>query len=133
MLQGLSLPPLIRWLGLPRDESAEREEVKARLVAVRAALARLNELAAEGDVSPELIERLRSKYEHQATHLKAQYGGTDDGSSPEHLAPHQRVRLELIEAERRAVIELRNRGEISDDTLRRIERDLDLEELRLEA
>jgi len=133
VLQGLSLPPLIRWLGLPRDESAEREELRARLVAARAALSRLDELAAEGDVSPKLIEQLRSKYEHRLAHLKAQHGGTDDGSSPEHLAPHQRARLELIDAERRAVIGLRNRGEISDETLRQIERDLDLEELRLEA
>jgi len=124
---------VIRWLGVKSDDSAEREEAKARLIAARAALARLDELSRQEGVSQELVERLRSMYRHRAEHLKAQLGGADDGSSPEHLAAHQRLKLELIDAERHAVIHLRNQGVINDEVLRRIERDLDLEELRLEA
>jgi monovalent cation/hydrogen antiporter len=133
VVQGLSLPALIRWLGVVEDGADEWEETKARLAAARAALARIEALAGQDGVSDEMVQRLRSLYQHRVDHLKAQLKGTDDSSSPEHLSAHQQLRHEALEAERQAVIQLRNRGEISDDVLRRIQRDLDLEELSLEA
>jgi Na+/H+ antiporter len=133
VVQGLSLPALIRWLGLEEDGAAEREETKARLAAARAALDRIDALAGQEGVSDEMVQRLRSLYQHRAEHLKALFKGTDDGSSPEHLSAHEQLHLEALDAERQAVIQLRNRGEINDEVLRRIQRDLDLEELRLEA
>jgi Na+/H+ antiporter len=133
VIQGLSLPLLIRRLEVADDGAAEREEVTARLAATRAALTRLDELAAQDGVSRETVERLRSRYNHRAGHLTAQADSTDDGSSAVDLSAHQRVKLDLLDAERRTVIQLRNRGVINDEVLRRIERDLDLEELRLEA
>src|SRR5947208_249730 len=81
----------------------------------RPALAHLNELAAGDGVSRECVERLRSMYQHRADHLAAQRDVTDDGSSEHHLTAHQRVRLELLDAEWNAVIQLRNRGEINDE------------------
>jgi CPA1 family monovalent cation:H+ antiporter len=131
--QGLTLPALIRWLGVTGDDGVEREEAKARIAAARAALARLEELARTGQVSQTMLKRLRSRYEHRIEHLKALDGGGDDGTAEDHLRAHQRVQLELLSAEREAVIDLHSRGHISDETLRRIERDLDLEELRLDA
>jgi Na+/H+ antiporter len=133
VLQGLSLPYLIRRLGVVGDYTAEREETKARLAAARAALSRLEELASAGRVSESMLKRLRSRYQHRIDHLKAQRAGVDDGSSEDHLAAHERVQLELLDAERRAVIELHHQGVISDEALRRVERDIDLEELRLDA
>jgi monovalent cation/hydrogen antiporter len=133
VVQGLSLPALIRWLGVAADGENKREEAKARLAAARAALDRIDALAGQEGVSNEMVQRLRSLYQHRADHLEAHVQGTDDGSSPEHLSAHQHLRLEALEAEREAVIQLRNRGEINDEVLRRIQRDLDLEELRLEA
>jgi len=131
--QGLTLPVLIRWLGVTGDDGAAREETKARIAAARAALRRLEELASAGQVSETMLKRLRSRYQHRIDHLKARYTGIDDGTSEDHLAAHQRVQLELLGAERQAVIDLHTRGVITDEALRRVERDLDLEELRLDA
>jgi Na+/H+ antiporter len=133
VVQGLSLPALIRWLGVAADGENKREEAKARLAAARAALDRIDALAGQEGVSNEMVQRLRSLYQHRAEHLEAHLRGTDDGSSPEHLSAHEHLRLQALEAEREAVIQLRNRGEINDEVLRRIQRDLDLEEIRLEA
>jgi NhaP-type Na+/H+ or K+/H+ antiporter len=133
VVQGLSLPALIRWLGVAEGGENKREETKARLAAARAALDRIDALAGQEGVSDGMVQRLRSLYQHRADHLEAHVQGTDDGSSPEHLSAHEHLRLEALEAEREAVIQLRNRGEINDEVLRRIQRDLDLEELRLEA
>ena len=59
VIQGLTLPGLIRLLGLSDDGSADREDAKARIKAAEAALARLEELVAEGAVHPQTAERLR--------------------------------------------------------------------------
>ena len=46
---------------------------------------------------------------------------------------YQHLRRELLEAERQAIVEMRNTGEISDEVMRRVERDLDLEASRLDT
>jgi CPA1 family monovalent cation:H+ antiporter len=77
------------------------------------------------------------QYEHRATHLDEERLGSMDtplnpGAEQERLE-HRLIRRTLIDAERSAVLQLRQRGELDDDAWRRIERDLDLEELRMEA
>ena len=54
-------------------------------------------------------------------------------AAEQELIEHRAIRHAVIEAERNAIIDLRDSEEISDDVQRRIERDLDLEELRMEA
>jgi monovalent cation/hydrogen antiporter len=127
VLQGLSLPSLIRRLGLTEDEAVDREEDRARLAAAQAALERLDDLGAEAWAAPELIDQLRSRYGHLAGHFTDEVNPDDE----EGHAARRRLRRELLEAERRAVIGLRNRGAIGDEALRRVERELDLDELRL--
>ena len=133
MLQGLTLPPLIRFLKLPNDDSSEREEAKARLKAARAALTRLDELSTEEWVEKEIADDLRLHFSDQDRRFTAQYHGTEDGASQEQrAASHQRLKIELISAERHTIIELRNQGVINDEVMRKIQHDLDLEELRLQ-
>jgi hypothetical protein len=105
VLQGLSLPILIRRLGVSADQTAQREQDQARLAAAQAALDRLDELAGEGWAEKELLSRLRSRYSHLAGDLAYE---TEPDDQARHAAP-RRMALELIEAERQAVIELRNR------------------------
>jgi monovalent cation/hydrogen antiporter len=132
VLQGLSLPWLIRRLGLHRDDSEAREELRGRLRATDAALARLEELAAEEWTREDTVERLRRWYQFRRGRLKARAGyRADDGSEDRSLA-YQRLVRELLEAQRRAIVRLRNQGEISNEVMHRIERDLDLEDSRLE-
>jgi Na+/H+ antiporter len=132
VLQGLSLPGLIRRLGLHRDDSEAQEELRGRLRATDAALVRLEELAAEEWTRVDTVERMRGLYQFRRRRLKARAGYlADDGAQDRSLA-YQRLVRELLEAQRREIVRLRNQGEISNEVMHRIERDLDLEDSRLE-
>jgi len=132
VLQGLTLPWLIRRLGVQRDDSEAQEELRGRLRATDAALARLEELAGEGWTRDDTVERMRGLYQFRRRRLKARAGYlADDGAQDRSLA-YQRLVRELLEAQRREIVRLRNRGEISNEVMHRIERDLDLEDSRLE-
>ena len=63
VVQGLSLPLLIRWLGVKDDGSMEKEEREARLKANQAALARLNEIGEREPAKADALQRLRVEYE----------------------------------------------------------------------
>ena len=134
VVQGLSLPLAIRWLRLEADESAaESEEAHARIMAAEAALHRLDELVAEGRVLDDSAQRLRGQYRFRIDRFSARSDPDGDGKIERRSIKYQRVRRELLEAERNAVVELRNAGEISDEVMRRIEGDLDLEVSRLDS
>jgi len=138
--QGLTLPALIRALGVEDDGSLEHEEVHARRAATDAALERIEEMRAEVPGHLPLLDQLKERYEHREEHLVHEHGDELDGALADELTPeqveeleHDEIRRSVISAERIAILDLRDRGEITDDTLRRIERDLDLDELRREA
>lgn len=130
--QGLTLPLLIRALDIrARDEGAE-EERAGRLYAAEAAVARIGRLRRQWAEHGELLDQLQAQYEHRVSHIDPGEDGPSDEAERE-LLEHRIIRRAVIDAEREAVIRLRDRGELSDESMRRLERDLDLEELRLEA
>jgi Na+/H+ antiporter len=141
LVQGLTLPALIRALGVDdRDEVREREELHARKRAAEAALARLEELLEEEWVREETAERVRGLYDYRLRRFGAQLaerdGGDEDGRSAEielRSSDYQRLVRELIEAQRSMLLTLRERQKLDDSTLRRIVTELDLEETRLEG
>ena len=132
VVQGLTLPPLIVFLGV-REEGHEirMEELRARLEAARAVLARLDHLRADERVPPSTRQRLRELYEERVRSYEA---GLEAGYVTEQYedstATWQRWRRELFDVERAAVVSLRDKGEINSKVMRRVERDIDLEELR---
>jgi Na+/H+ antiporter len=131
--QGLTLPGLIRRLRLVEEDDGEQsEELRARLEAARAALERLDELAEEDWTRDETIERVRRQYEFRKRRFAARAGQIADDGYDERSLAYQRVMQLLFEAQREAVVRLRNEGAISNDVMHRIERELDLEESRLE-
>lgn len=133
VLQGLSLPFLIRWLDLKDDGAAEREEAEARKTSLQAALDRIDELIEQGNVSKDMAEHLRTHYEAR---LKGVTNATDSEKhtqSETHLASYQYIQQETLKAEHNAIISLRNQGAISDEVFRQVERELDLDEQRLEG
>jgi CPA1 family monovalent cation:H+ antiporter len=132
VVQGLTLPWLIRRLGIHRDDVEEREEVRARLEAAKAALARLDELAMEDWTRDDTVERLRGAYEFRRRRLKARVGKVEDDGYEDRSLAYQRLVRELLEAQRRTIVRLRNQGVISNEIMHRVERDLDLEDSRLE-
>ena len=131
--QGLTLPWLIRRLGVEEDGLDEQEETKARIHAAEAALARLEELVDEDWVRPDTAERMRGLYAFRRNRFAARRDADGDGSIEERSQAYQRLRQELLDAERRAVVELRGAGRISDDVMHRVQRDIDLEAARLEV
>ena len=133
MLQGLTLPWLIRVLDVSDDGGAEREEAKARIRTAEAALARLEELLEEGTVHPKTAERLRGSLGFRRDRFRARFDDGDDGAIEERSATYQRVTRELLAAEHAALLTLRNEGVIDDNVMQRVQRDLDLEAARLDS
>jgi len=135
--QGLTLPWLIRRLGVIEDGAEEEhEELKARLVIARAALDRVDELEAEEWTRDETIERVRALYRFRKRRFAARAGKLEeadsDGIEDRSLA-YQRLMHEIYAAQRSELVRLRNQRRISAEVMRRVERELDLEEQRLEV
>ncbi len=130
--QGLTFPTVIRLVGIEDDGLAEKEEAKARIRAAQAALERLDEIAAEGWAYDDTVERARGQYTFRVDRYKERFDPETDGAREARSAQYQRLRRELLAAERGAVVDLRRRGTIDDDVARRVIRDLDLEEERLD-
>ncbi len=128
LVQGLTLPALIRATGLGRDEADDvADEARARAAAAEAALARLDEMADDDRATAQL----RELYEARLGHARAPLDERGDGDR-EHVEAFERLREELLRSERAALHDLHARGEISEDALRTVERDLDLQEARLD-
>jgi monovalent cation/hydrogen antiporter len=132
VVQGLSLPALIRTLGLEDDGTTEREETIGRIKVAQAALNRIDELAEEEWVREDTAERVRGLYNYRRSRFAARFDGDDGDGLEDRSAAYQRLLRELLRAQRKTLIILRNEGKISDEAMHRIERDLDLEESRLE-
>jgi CPA1 family monovalent cation:H+ antiporter len=132
--QGLTLPGLIRRLGVREDAAEEEaEELKARLAIARVALERLDELESEKWTLEESLERARRLYGFRHRRFKTQAGKLEDDGIEDRSLSYQRMMHEVFGAQRHALVGLRNEGEISSEVMRRIERELDLEESRLEV
>jgi CPA1 family monovalent cation:H+ antiporter len=132
VFQGLTLPAVIRLLRLEDDGLSDKEETKARIHASEAALGRLEELAGEDWVREDTAERMRALYRFRARRFAARFDDEDDGQIEERSQDYQRLRRELLDAERQAVVELRRQGRINDTVMNRVQRDLDLEDARLD-
>jgi CPA1 family monovalent cation:H+ antiporter len=132
VLQGLTLPVLIRKLGVRDDGGAEEEELRARLRASKAALARLDELDGEDWTRSDTVERMRGMYNYRLRRFGARAGKVEDDGYEDRSVAYQRTLLEVIDAQRLEILRLRNEGAISSEVMHRIERELDLEASRLE-
>jgi len=132
VLQGLSLPPIIRALGLTGSREEEHEELTARRILLQRVIVSLrDQLAAASDGDRHDIQDMLHIYEHR---LEA----TRDPSTAQNpaAARHERrgqLRLEALNIERSALLDLRDRGLVSDDVLRRLEYEIDLSETRYTA
>jgi monovalent cation/hydrogen antiporter len=132
VFQGLTLPSLILRLGV-RDEGHEARmaELAARVKATRAALGKLDDICDDENVPGRSSERLREIYEER---IRRYESGLEAGRITDEYRESSdawmRWRHELFDAERDTIVTLRDRGEINADVMRRVERDIDLEELR---
>jgi monovalent cation/hydrogen antiporter len=117
------------------DGRGEREELHARRQAAQAAIAHLRRLGEEDWTRDDSVDRMIRYYEFRDRRLSQRAGeldGDDEGDLDERSRGYQRLVREVLDAQRRRVVELRNEGAISDDVMHVLERELDLEDQRLE-
>ena len=130
--QGLTLPLVIRAVGLGSDADDGHEESHARQELIEEALRRIDDLEKKWPGHKPLIDQLRTSYQHRAEH-EEQLHEAPGNEAEQELVEHRQIRSDVINAQRDALSALRDRGAIDDDVLRNIERELDLEEIRMEA
>ena len=94
---------------------------------------RLEELAVEDWVREDTVERVRGSYNFRSRRFRARYEGSDGDGEEERSQAYQRLRRELLDAERSAVLALRNEGTITEEVMHRVQRDIDLEDSRLDV
>lgn len=134
VLQGLSLTPIIRGLGLGDDGSAAREEREARWEATHAALARLEVLGFSEQIPPEVLRRVRESYDERLAALSRAHDRDHAGEKGDAACPidlYRRVHREALEAERRMITFLRDQNVIGDEALRAVIAEIDMEEAKL--
>lgn len=129
--QGLTLPPLIRALGLAGQSGPDCEEHDARQLMVEAALDHLTARREQDTPAFDgVYDDLAQHYRHELAVLRGD-GNEQDGTSEAHHARHRALSHELLRVERQTAVRLRDEGRINDEVLRRLVRDLDLGEERL--
>jgi len=131
VLQGLSLSPLIRRLRIADDRSLDEEERQARLQANQAALSRITEIEKSRALDKGAILRVRSEYEDRIHQLTAHEEGKAETKLSLFTPEYDELLKEGLGEERRMILHLRNERVINDNVLRRIQRDIDLAEVRL--
>ncbi|PYL39759.1 MAG: Na+/H+ antiporter [Verrucomicrobia bacterium] len=131
VFQGLTLPTLIRKLGVRGDGATDEEERSARFAANTAALAYIDNVSGRDGLSSDVIARLRAEYDDRLEQLQRCAENPGDRSGEIATPQYQQLQYEALRIERDTIIRLRNDHVINDDALRRIQRDLDLAEARL--
>jgi CPA1 family monovalent cation:H+ antiporter len=135
VLQGLALPLLIKFLKLEADTSVEEEELHARLMAAKAALEYIDDLYMNTEVSRDLLDWLKVKYKTRIREIKAHYHEEEEEeyrkSNPFEPSLMLKIQRGILASERAMIIQLRMEGVINDEALRKIERELDLEEAKI--
>ena len=130
--QGLTLPLVVRWVRWSGVEADGDEVPLARDLMYRAGLGAVHLARPRWPGHQPLLDRLESGLQDRQRHLATDDPAETDERQQERLE-HEEIQLSVINAQRAAVIALRDGGEINDATLRTLERELDLEELRMEA
>jgi Na+/H+ antiporter len=131
--EGLTLPWLIRRLGAVDDED-DTPELEARLRIAEAAIDRIDELTGEDWVREDSAERLRGLYVHRRKRFGARLAGEDNADAiEEQTDAYRRLRIEVLDAERETLVAMRSSGEVTEEVMRTVEHDLDLEQRRLET
>src|SRR6266853_169542 len=131
VLQGLTLPPLIRALGLAGKGGNEDEEEEARRIITSTALTHLESARGEDlqDFAA-VYDDLSRRYTRRLASLSKE-NSDDNGMSNQELARYRKILGQLLHLERKTALRLRNEGRINDEVLRKIEHELDLSETRL--
>ncbi|HEX8060542.1 MAG TPA: cation:proton antiporter, partial [Cyclobacteriaceae bacterium] len=127
VLQGLTLPKLIKWLGIKPDGNEERQEHFARMKVASSIIEHIEENYSLS-LSDSVLSQIKAKYELRIEKMREE---SNRKMSKDQIEEFQRIQNELLKAERDFILDLRNRQAIGDEVHRKLEYELDLEEERL--
>jgi CPA1 family monovalent cation:H+ antiporter len=137
VLQGLTLPPLIRLLGLASTHENNQEELAARREIVAAAVAYLETTQTRKDqLDPAIYKEIMRMYRRRLEVLHEIGEDESEKDHQLHVALRERrldAMRDVVQVERQTALRLRNEGKIGDETLRKLQYELDLTETRLAA
>ena len=134
VFQGLTLPPLIRYLGVGDDGIPAREELEARRKMSQTVFTKIAEVRQDEKFPASSIDYIEGFYRERALLLQDELADQLGWSTTRHHALSvRRLRRLMIAVQRRALLNLRQSGQIGDDVMHKLERELDLEELRLRS
>jgi Na+/H+ antiporter len=131
IVQGTTLPAVVRWSRMPDDSAHEEELQLARTRGTQAALDALPSVASALGVGPELLRRIQREYEEHARFILASNDGSGDDDLAERKDLVRRVRLGALDYKRQEITTLRNQNLIDDIVLRELQAEMDLEEVQL--
>ena len=141
VVQGLLLPPIVRWADLPQDTRSSQEHHLANTLATQEALDALPDVAEMLETDPHIVERLRREYDKHLRVLRANASadtnadgegeGVEDEEALRYDRQYTELRLAMLARKRATVLRLRNERRIDDSVLLRVQSRLDLEEMRL--
>jgi Na+/H+ antiporter len=131
IVQGTTLPAVVRWSRMPDDSAHEEELQLARTRGSQAALDALPSVASALGVGPELLRRIQREYEEHARFILANNDGSGDDDLAERKDLVRRVRLGVLDYKRQEITTLRNQNLIDDIVLRELQAEMDLEEVQL--
>jgi CPA1 family monovalent cation:H+ antiporter len=128
VIQGLTVRPLIKWLKIKSDGTEHDQEQKARLLLASSVIEHIEENYSLS-LTDEVLNQIKTKYEIRIQRLRKDQDKRK--LDEKEINEFHRIQQELLDKERADVIRLRGEGKISDEVLRKIEYELDLEETRL--
>lgn len=132
LFQGVTLGPLIEWLGVAETSKKKQRETRLRIRALEAGAERLREVerAKKTPMEWEVAGRILDEYEQRINRLRGKVSEEGESEAKESRVDRQ-LQKEALAAERRTIQAMRSAGEIPDEIYRSIEYDLDLADLRL--
>ncbi len=145
VVQGLTLVPVARMLRLEEEEAGEdaTEEAIAREARAAAATREIDAIMSRGGPKAEIARRMRDRYARRQVRWSETLDATDDDATASerkaldkwdrYAEDYGDVRERVIEAERKALLELYGESRVGDDVLRRLQRELDLESMLLDS
>jgi monovalent cation/hydrogen antiporter len=129
VLQGMTLRKLIQWLGVKEDDHHQKEEERVRLLLASSIIEHIEENYSLG-VNDTVLAQVKSKYEIRIQRIRKDQSANN--LSPEQIEELHKIQRSLVAQERQFILALRKQGKVSDEVVRKIEYELDLEEARMD-
>jgi monovalent cation/hydrogen antiporter len=131
VFQGLTLPKLIKFLGIRSTGQEVEDEVKARIKLASAAIEYIEENISYGTVSDQVLAQIKNKYELRINHLSKSLKEEEEGYEDNSFDQFHTLQQKLLRIERSILADMHKKGLTDEEILRKLEYELDLEESRL--